>query len=101
MSKHPECDKLNARTDEWNVIYPFMEWLQEQGIILARHDTVENAKARGEKPDKDRDIWVRPYPYAIGKHIDEMLYEYFDVDPAKLEQERRKILDVIREKNLK
>ena len=32
-----ECEKLSNRTPEWNAIYPFAEWLQEQGIILSRY----------------------------------------------------------------
>ena len=36
--KTTECKKLNKRTDEWNAIYPFMEWLQEQKIVLCKLD---------------------------------------------------------------
>jgi len=93
-----ECEKLAEKTPEWNNIYPFMEWLREQGFILCRHDTEQDAKARGEKPYKDGSYFVYPDPIAIGKSIETLLYEYFEVDPQKLEQERREILAKLRSK---
>jgi len=57
------CEKLSKRSEEWNHIYPFLEWLQEQGIVLARYE-----------PDK-----------------------YFEIDPVKLEEERRELLKKLRE----
>lgn len=93
---YPECEKLSAKTEEWNNIYPFMEWLREQGLTLCRYDTEEDVKARGEKPLKDGSYFVFPYPIPIGKSIETLLYEYFDVDPVKLEKERRKLLESLR-----
>lgn len=84
-----ECEKLSARTEEWNHIYPFMEWLQEQGLFLCRHETEEEAKGKGSD-------WPYPYPIAVGKNIEQLLYEYFDVNPNKLEQERRQLLAKLR-----
>lgn len=74
-----ECEKLANRTDEWNVIYPFMEWLREQGVHLCK--MVEKFRKKG----------ILIY-YAIGKSNETLLYEYFDIDPVKVEQERREIL---------
>jgi len=34
------CEKLSKRSEEWNHIYPFLEWLQEQGIVLARYNLI-------------------------------------------------------------
>lgn len=93
-----ECEKLAERTEEWNVIYPFMEWLQEQGFFLCRNDTVKDAKARGDKTDKDGNYWLFPYPIVVGKSIETLLYEYFEINTQKLEQERRKILEKLRRK---
>lgn len=92
-----ECEKLAKRTEEWNNIYPFMEWLLEQGFFLCRHDTEEDAKARGEIQFKDGTRWLYPYPIVVGKSIETLLYEYFEVNPAKLEWERRALLDKLRE----
>lgn len=76
-----ECKKLAKRTDEWNAIYKFYEWLQEQRITLARWD---DRLSYGITP--------------VTKHIQDLLYEYFEVNPIKLEQERREILRKLREK---
>ena len=88
-----ECKKLSARTEEWNKIYPFMEWLQERGFFLCRNDTEEDAKAREEEPFKDGSYFLFPYPIVVGKSIEQLLYEYFDVNPVKLEKERRELLE--------
>jgi len=77
-----ECEKLAQRTEEWNHIYPFMEWLQEQGLFLCRSNTEEDAKARGEKPLKDGSYFLFPYPIPVSKSIEQLLYEYFGVDPS-------------------
>jgi len=72
-----ECEKLSNRTSEWNAIYPFMEWLQEQGVILCRYFK-----------DEGGNEYLQP----IGESLQDLLYKYFNVDPAKLEMERREIL---------
>jgi len=87
----PECDKLRKRLDEWNVIYPFMEWLQEKKIWLAH--TITKREYYGENyEDEPMDTMV-PIPQSV----EDLLYEYFDVDPAELERERREILSLLRE----
>ena len=80
-----ECEKLSKRTDEWNHIYPFLEWLQEQGIVLSKYY---------------KDTEGSPYEHLqpISKNIEGLLYEYFGVDPEELERERRKVLEKLREK---
>ncbi|KKN44939.1 hypothetical protein LCGC14_0688170 [marine sediment metagenome] len=89
--KTPNADKLTAKTDEWNAIYPFMEWLGGRGLFLARHETDEEALAKGSVW-KDGSANTFPYPIVAGKRTDELLYEYFDVDPTELEKERRATL---------
>jgi len=78
-----ECEKLNKRSEEWNHIYPFLEWLQEQRIVLARYE-----------PDKFSSIYPNLQP--IRKSIDDLLYEYFEIDTLKLEEERRELLQKLR-----
>ena len=95
---YEECEKLSKRTEDWNSIYPFMEWLREQRWFLCRCDTQEDAKARGETQFKDGSYWQYPDPIPIGKNIDDLLYEYFEVDTIKLEQERRELLKKLGEK---
>jgi len=87
----PECDKLNERTKEWNAIYPFMEWLQEKKIWLAH--TITKREYYGEDyADEPMNTMV-----PILQSLEDLLYEFFDVDPAELERERRLILSSLRE----
>lgn len=98
----PECDKLSKKTPEWNIIYPFIEWLQENRMCIAvwrdpkdfideEHKTVEEVQ---------EDMWWRlEHPYPYGNNIEGLLYKYFGVDPNKLEEERRKILQEFRERS--
>ena len=94
-----EYEKLSNRTKEWNHIYPFMEWLQEQKLFLCRYETEDDVKAKGDKPLKDGSYFTFPYPIPVSKTIEDRLYEYFDVDLVKLEEERREILEDFRQRN--
>ena len=79
------CEKLSKRSEEWNHIYPFLEWLQEQGIVLAKYE-----------PDEFSSIYPNLQP--ISESIQDLLYKYFEIDPIKLEEERRELLKKLREK---
>lgn len=78
-----ECEKLSKRTEEWNHIYQFMEWLQEKRIILSQY-----------VPHQYDSIFPNLQP--ISKSIDDLLYEYFEIDTLKLEEERRELLQKLR-----
>jgi len=91
LAEMPECDKLNARRDEWNAIYLFMEWLQEKRIWLAC--TITRREFYGEDYEDEPMNTMVP----ISQTLENLLYEYFDVDPAELEQERRRLLSSLRE----
>ena len=94
-----ECKKLSNHLEEWNHIYPFMEWLQEQNLFLCTYETETDVKAKGDKPLKDGSYFAFPYPIPVPKTIENRLYEYFEVDPVKLEVERREILEEFRQRN--
>ena len=78
-----ECEKLSNRTPEWNAIYPFVEWLQEQGIILSRYFK-----------DNEGNLYEHLQP--ISESLEYLLYKYFDVDSIQLEMEIREILSTLR-----
>ena len=88
---HPECEKLNERTKEWNAIYPFMEWLQEKKIWLAH--TITKREYYGEDYEDEPMETMVPIPQSV----ENLLYEYFDIDVNKLESERRQILEALQE----
>jgi len=91
LAEMPECDKLNDRHDEWNAIYQFKEWLEEKKIWLAQRIT--KREFYGEEYEEEPMDTLVPIPQTI----ETLLYEYFDVDPVKLEQERRELLSSLRE----
>ena len=78
-----ECEKLSRRTREWNAIYPFVEWLQEQGIVLSRYF-------------KDKEANQYEHLQPISESLQDLLYRYFNVDYIQLEKERREILANLR-----
>lgn len=78
MSEYPEHDKLNAVKDQSQAIGEFLDWLRdEKGIMLARF---------GEGGD------LYPYP----RSTQDMLAEFFDIDLAEIEKEKRDMLEKIR-----
>lgn len=87
MSEMPECKKLSKRTVEWNIIFPFLEWLSENNMCIA----VWNSKK-----DVGNDHYLLENPRPIGQSPESLLYKYFQIDVNKLEQERRKILESLR-----
>jgi len=97
-----EIDKLNSRTDEWNHIYPFIEWLHENRMTIAqwRDPEAEYVSAySGKKGTIEKEApWLLEHPYPVGGAIENILYRYFDVDPEKLEAERRALLEWFRVK---
>lgn len=97
---YPECDKLRKRLDEWNAIYPFIEWLREQRMCVAVWRDPEapytNSFTGETGTIKEMADWLLEHPYPYGQPIDNLLYKYFDVDPAELERERRALLSSLR-----
>ena len=83
MSNTPTCDKLNKHTDEYNAIAMFIEWLQENRMCVAVWRSEEEV---GEN------TWLLDHPYPWSSPTQNLLFKYFDIDPAELEKERRQIL---------
>jgi hypothetical protein len=85
MVDHPEHDKLAKIADKSQVCGEFHEWLMAQGYVLARYD-------RGYRPNE---------LFPVRRRLQDMLAEFFGIDRAKLEQEKRAMLaeiHTIREK---
>lgn len=77
----PECEKLTRVSEESNKIGNFLDWLAEKNIVLAIYET--------------RDELL----YPLRKSFEKLLAEYFEIDLNKVEQERRALLDWLREIN--
>lgn len=70
----PELDKLTELSDKMNVLAQFMEFLDEKGIVLKKwHE-------HGYLPADTRDL----------------PYEFFELDPRKIEEERREVMKYLR-----
>jgi len=78
QTPYPECTKWDIALD------------QEGGLALQRFlDWLLENKTRNEYG------FIR----VLDLHPQKLIYEYFEIDEKKLEQERRQMLDILREKN--
>ena len=71
--RYPECEKVYDNREDSQTIGAFLEWLQET------HPT-----------------WV-----TLRTSINNLLMEYYDVDPVAHEKEQREMLDTMRRLNEK
>ena len=86
----PECDKMLAASGKSQAIGEFLDWLKdEKKVVLSVHSTAEDDMA-GKRHPRERLI---PFYDSTEK----MLAEFFGIDLAKAEEEKRAILDAIRE----
>lgn len=79
---YPEHDKLRVVADKSQVCYDFLEWLEEQKIVLAKYD-----EASGQEL----------YPDYTGRK--ELLAKFFEIDLKKLDAEKDRMLEVQRAAN--
>lgn len=113
--KYPEHQKLRAVVDKSQCVHDFLEWLQEQGIVLAkRHEHTEGCygthnckedpsecslygecRRRGKKvlrcgchTDELYDHTERP---------DKIIARYFEIDLKRLDDEKREMLEECRQ----
>lgn len=75
----PECDRLAEVSEHSQTIGDFLEWLPQQGIQLC------------SIPEEYDHTFV-----PIGRSIESLLAEFFEIDMAKVEKERRAVLDAFR-----
>lgn len=85
MDRYPEHMKQKAIQDKADAIGDFLEWLEHEG----------NVTVCGYNPAAEEwaPMWL-PTKWRGG--IEKMLAAYFDIDLAKLEEERRDMLARLR-----
>ena len=89
MNKYPEHEKLKEIQENSQACANFLDWLQnDKGVVLGKYKTIK---------DWDERDTERLLPTHV--NIQNLLAEYFEIDQAKLEQEKRAILDEIRKNN--
>jgi hypothetical protein len=72
MADYPEHEKLKKISDKSQTVGDFLEWLNSQGIYLM---TLEASM---------HDEWTAPQKSRVT-----LLAEFFEIDQAKLEEEKR------------
>ena len=98
----PELDKMRVQQDTSQEIGAFIDWLATEAQFGPQGGAGRRAAIRAQKLnaspvrlclwDEALDEW-RP----VGLRIEEMLARYFEIDLNKVEEERRSILEHIRE----
>ena len=76
--KYPECEKFAKENPKMVEIRNFMDFLSSKGLILAEY------------------VEGREMPWPVQVNIELLLCEHFEIDPAKLEQERSAMLEDLR-----
>lgn len=77
--KYPEHEKLLKVKDQSQVCGEFLDWLQGGGYHLGRYN----------------EEGTRLYTHTV-PHLTKLLAEFFQIDQAKLEEEKRAMLDELR-----
>lgn len=85
MSQYPEHDKLQAVKNQSQLIGEFLEWLNSQGLYLAAWQEIDTIFG------KDSELVISYLS------INDILARFFEIDLDKLEDEKRQMLDSIRE----
>lgn len=82
-SEFPEAAKWSdvCNSGANMVVQDFLEWLGEQGIRLARYD---------------RETYSEAVLFEVRERHDDLVYSFFEVDPGKLETDRREMLKLAR-----
>lgn len=90
--KYPECEKLHAVHEESQKIGDILEWLQqEQGYTLCKYQDEEYS------PEMDEGFPAGFYP--TYERIEELLAKYFQIDMDKVDDERRQMLEDLRNRS--
>lgn len=87
VTKYPEHEKLKLVKDKSQAIGEFLEWLQQQGILLCT-----------ERPGADEDGYQDAYRHHH-ESTENLLARFFNIDLTKIEAEKREMLDEMRKAN--
>jgi DNA polymerase III epsilon subunit-like protein len=74
---YPEHQKLIALEGKNDTVGQFIEWLADSNYVICEYDQMG-----------------RYHP--VSRPITSWLAQYFGIDPAKIEQEKRAMIDLIR-----
>lgn len=86
---YPEHTRLSAIHDKSQAIGEFLEWLGDNGYSICEFQEARSI----DHPDATDGF------YPLHRSIQSWLAQYFQIDPAKIEREKRQMLDEIRALN--
>jgi len=94
---YPQSEKLLAKKDEHMHVQQFLEWLDSEGITLANWEKHKHDESCGKYHDlcsmeKGQDYLM---PHNEGMRV--LLMRYLEIDENALENERRAMLDALRQ----
>ena len=107
-NKYPEHRKLRTISSESQAIGSFLDWLGETKCIelAVRHKHVDSCYATIDSVDQAMKISPRRMcgysdDELVPAHISirKILAEFFDIDEAKIEQEKQEMLEELRRNN--
>ena len=82
---YPEHEKLKALDGQNQIIGQFIEWLNDNRYVICEWQNLGDEDGRGYYPmNRSNNSWIA---------------QYFQIDPAKIEAEKRAMLAAIREMN--
>mgnify|MGYP001583425577 FL=1 len=104
----PTLDKMSKVSDQSQNIGAFLDWLNQQGIFLCKNkeifDLCRKCDGLCQKEDvicslcKGTGLYIyRTDILPIKKSFNNLLHEYFEIDPKEEEKERREIIRYIQE----
>lgn len=98
--KCPECEKLSAVSEKSQVLGCLLDWMQSQGIVLARWEkpSVPTYEFSQGVEFEIEDVLVQAHEFRGDSGINKLLAQYFEIDLDKVEAERRAILEYIQSK---
>lgn len=87
MSEYPEHDKISGLNGSNQTAGEFLDWIREEkGLRLCEW------VPEGDNPYDDPEHWQ-----STGQSTLSLLYEFFDIDSAKLEEEKVAMLQQCRD----
>ena len=89
----PTCDRLSEIAPESQKLGEFLDWLREQGIHLAAYHA--HTKDCREPGSRYHTCGFTDQLVSVQRPTEELLADYFEVDLAAVETERRALLTAL------
>lgn len=96
--KYPEHEKMAKVTADSHRLGEFIDWMEAKGYLFAQWMEADTYRVRdpesGELKDRSEERLV-----PVHKTINEWLAAFYEIDLNKIEEEKRQMLDDIRQAN--